>query len=259
MKVVILAGGLGTRLGSETGIKPKPMVEIGDYPIIWHIMKMYSHYGYNEFVVLTGYKHEMIKDYFVNYYMKNSDVTVDLASNEVEVHKTNSENWKITIVYTGKETLTGGRIKKAQPYVGNEPFLLTYGDGVSDVNIQEVVSFHKRSGKLCTVTAVQPEDRYGVLEIEGDNIVTNFQEKPKTHDSWINGGFFVCEPGVFDFIPDGDNAIWEKYPLRTLAKQGQLQAYRHYGFWHAMDTPKDKLDLNQMWESNSAPWAIWKR
>ena len=259
MKVLILAGGLGTRLGEETGIRPKPMVEIGNQPILWHIMKIYSHYGFNDFVVLCGYKQEVIKEYFVNYYMNNSDITIDLGTDNVTVHQNVSEPWKVTLINTGRETLTGGRIKKARSYVGNEPFMLTYGDGVSDVNIRELVEAHKKSGKLATLTAHQPEGRFGALGIQADGTISSFQEKPKEGGSWINAGFFVLQPEVFDYIPDGDDAIWEQDPLRNLAKDGQLHAYKHHGFWHAMDMLKDKLDLNKMWENDVAPWKVWAK
>ncbi len=258
MKVLILAGGLGTRLGEETSIRPKPMVGIGGFPIIWHIMKIYSHYGFNEFVVLTGYKQEVIKNYFVNYYMTNSDVTVDLSTNDVTVHRTISEPWKITLLYTGRDALTGARIKKAQKYVGDEPFMLTYGDGVSDVNIAELVKFHKESGKLCTLTAYQPEGRFGALDINSEGDISAFKEKPKEGGSWINAGFFVCEPKVFDYIPDGELVTWEQEPLKHLAQDGELNAYRHHGFWHPMDMLKDKNDLNKLWKEGKAPWKVWK-
>ncbi len=258
MKAVILAGGLGTRLGEETGVRPKPMVEIGGFPILWHIMKIYSHYGINDFVVLTGYRQEVIKDFFINYYVHNSNVTIDLSNNNIEVHKNMCEPWKVTLCYTGRNTLTGGRIKKAREYIGDEPFMLTYGDGVSDVNLTELLEFHKKSGKLCTLTAVQPEGRFGVLKVEADNHVSNFQEKPKNEDAWINGGFFVCEPKIFDYIPDGDDVIWEQKPLRDLAADGQLNAYKHRGFWRPMDMLKDKEDLNKIWASGNAPWKVWE-
>ena len=258
MKVVILAGGLGTRLGEETGVRPKPMVGIGGMPILWHIMKIYSHYGFNDFVILTGYKQEVIKEYFVNYYMNNSDVTVDLATNNVEVHQNSCEPWKVTMFYTGRNTLTGGRIKKIKNFIGNETFMLTYGDGVADIDINKLVDFHKKSGRLATLTAVQPEGRFGVLKVEDDNSVSNFQEKPKNEDAWINGGFFVLEPGIFDYIPDGDNVIWEQAPLRSLANDGQLNAYKHRGFWRPMDMLKDKEDLNKIWAAGNAPWKVWE-
>lgn len=258
MKVLILAGGLGTRLGEETGIRPKPMVDIGQKPILWHIMKIYSSYGFNEFVVLCGYKHEVIKDYFVNYYMNNSNVTIDLASNDITVHKSVAEPWKVTLVNTGHDTLTGGRIKRAREYAGNEPFMLTYGDGVSDVNIHKLIESHKKSGKLATLTAYQPEGRFGSLEIDAQGTVSSFREKPKEGGSWINSGFFVLQPEVFDYIPDGDDAIWEQDPLKNLANDGQLNAYKHTGFWHAMDMLKDKIDLNKLWDKGAAPWKVWK-
>lgn len=259
MKVVILAGGLGTRLGEETSIKPKPMVEIGGYPIIWHIMKIYAHYGFQDFIILGGYKHEVIKDYFLNYAGRHSDMTINLASGASVVHNNRAEPWNVTMLYTGKNTMTGGRIRQAKPYVGNETFLLTYGDGVSDVNIAQVVDFHKKSGKLATLTAVQPEGRFGIVEATGDGTVTNFQEKPKSESSWINGGFFVCEPDVFEYIPDDDAAVWEKAPLQNLARDGKLGMYKHRGFWRPMDMLKDKLDLNAMWDSGNAPWRIWEQ
>lgn len=258
MKVLILAGGLGTRLGEETGIRPKPMVGIGGYPILWHIMKIYSHYGFNEFVVLTGYKQEVIKDYFVNYYMNNSDVTVDLATNDVTVHQNSCEPWKVTMLYTGRNTMTAGRIKKAKAIIGNERFMLTYGDGVGDVNIAELIKNHEKSGKLCTLTAYQPEGKFGALGIEEDGTISKFQEKPKEGGAWINAGFFVCEPDVFDYIPDeADTVMWEQDPLRNLSRNGKLNAYKHTGFWHPMDMLKDKEDLNKMWANNTAPWKVW--
>ena len=257
MKVLILAGGLGTRLGEETGIRPKPMVGIGGYPILWHIMKIYSHYGFNDFVVLTGYKQEVIKDYFVNYYLTNSDVTVDLSNNNLKVHRNHSEPWKVTLLYTGRDTLTGGRIKKAKDFVGKERFLLTYGDGVSDVDINGAVDCHEKAGRYCTMTAYQPEGRFGNLQIDESGIILNFSEKPKQGGAWINAGFFVCEPEVFDYIPDGDAVTFEKEPLINLSKDGQLNSYKHYGFWHPMDMLKDKIELNKLWAEGKAPWKIW--
>ncbi len=259
MKVVILAGGLGTRLSEETRMIPKPMVEIGGKPILWHIMKIYSHYGFNEFVVLTGYKSHVIKDYFVHYYQQYSDITVDMMNNSVEIHRIKTEPWKVTMLYTGQNTMTGSRIKKAQEYIGNEPFLLTYGDGVADVNINELIKNHKASGKLVTMTAVQPSGRFGALVIKDDNMITSFMEKPKGDESWINGGFFVCEPQVFDYIANGDDVTFERAPLENLAKDKMLNAFKHDGFWRPMDTLKDKNDLTAMWEKDQAPWAVWQQ
>ena len=259
MKVVILAGGLGTRLSEETRLVPKPMVEIGGKPILWHIMKIYSHYGFNDFIILSGYKSHIIKDYFVHYYQQYSDITVDMLNNSVEIHKIKTEPWKVTILYTGQDTMTGGRIKKAQEYIGNEPFMLTYGDGVADVDINELIKSHNDSKKLVTMTAVQPSGRFGALVIKEDNIITSFKEKPKGDESWINGGFFICQPEVFDYIPNRDDVIFERAPLENLASDGQLNAYKHSGFWRPMDTLKDKNDLTQMWMEDKAPWAIWNK
>lgn len=257
MKVVILAGGLGTRLSEETDIRPKPMVEIGGKPILWHIMKIYSHYGYNEFIVCLGYKGHVIKEYFANFFLHQSDVTIDLANNKIETHKTGSENWKITLIDTGKDSMTGGRIKRIQQYVNNEPFMLTYGDGVSNIKIDELVKFHKANKKQVTVTAVQPDSRFGVLDIKDDHMVNSFLEKPKGESGWINGGFFVCEPSVFNYIK-GDDTIWEREPLENIAKDKGLVAFKHEGFWKPMDSLKDKQDLNKFWDSDKAEWKIWK-
>ncbi|MBE7708042.1 MAG: glucose-1-phosphate cytidylyltransferase [Cyanobacteria bacterium SIG27] len=260
MKVLILAGGLGTRLGEETISKPKPMVEIGGYPILWHIMKIYSHYGFNDFVILTGYKSHMIKDYFVHYYQRYSDITVNLTDNSVEIHKNRTEPWKVTMLYTGQDTMTGGRIKKAQEYVGKEPFMLTYGDGVSDINILELIKTHKASNKLMTMTAVQPSGRFGALNINEHNLITSFKEKPQGDGAWINGGFFVCENEVFDFIEENNPMItFEKEPLENIANNGQLNAYKHSGFWRPMDTLRDKIDLENLWENKQAPWKVWDK
>lgn len=256
MKVLILAGGVGSRLSEETVLKPKPMVEIGGHPILWHIMKMYSHYGFNDFVILTGYKSHVIKEYFVNYYQRYSDITVNMVTNEVTVHQTRQEPWTVTMLYTGQDTLTGGRIKKAAAYIGNEPFLLTYGDGVSDVDIPATIAAHKASGKLITMTAVKPSGRFGALSIDENNTITSFQEKPQGDGAWVNGGFFVCEPQVLDYIK-GD-VYFEQAPLEKLAQEGQLHAYKHNGFWQPMDTLKDKKLLTDLWYSGQAPWKKWE-
>ena len=260
MKVLILAGGLGTRIGEETVSKPKPMVEIGGYPILWHIMKIYSHYGFNDFVILTGYKSHVIKDYFVHYYQRYSDLTIDMRDNTIELHKMRTEPWKVTMLYTGQNAMTGARIKKAQDYVGDEPFLLTYGDGVADVNIKELVEFHNSHKKIMTMTSVQPSGRFGALNIEEDGTIASFREKPKGDGGWINGGFFVCEPEVFNFIEAGnENEIFERRPLETIAEHGGLAAYKHHGFWRPMDTLRDKIELDEMWESGTAPWKVWEK
>lgn len=259
MKVVILAGGLGTRLSEETNLLPKPMVEVGGKPILWHIMKIYSYYGYNDFVILTGYKSHIIKEYFVNYYQRYSDITVDMLDNSVEIHRTQTEPWKVTILYTGEKTMTGSRIKNAQKYVKNERFLLTYGDGVSDINIKKLIEAHEKSGRYLTLTAVKPSGKFGALDIEADGTISSFQEKPDGDGSWINGGFMVCEPNVFDYIePNREDIIFERTPLERLANDGQLNSYKHMGFWKPMDTLKDKKDLTEMWQKEQAPWAIWQ-
>lgn len=256
MKVVILAGGLGTRLSEETGIKPKPMVEIGGMPVLWHIMKIYSAHGFNDFVICLGYKGYVIKEYFANYFLHKSDVTIDLSNNSVHVHDSQAEPWKITLVDTGVNSMTGGRIKRIKQHVNNEPFFLTYGDGVSDINVKALLDFHKKHKKICTVTSVQPSGRFGALTLSEDNQVHSFLEKPKGDGSWINGGFFVCEPTVFDYIK-GDDTVWEKEPMEQIAHEGQMFAYKHNGFWRPMDTLKDKNDLNDMWETSQALWKIW--
>ncbi len=257
MKALILAGGFGTRLSEETEIKPKPMVEIGGKPILWHVMKMYSHYGVNEFVILLGYKSYMVKEYFANYFLHQSDVTIDLKSNSMEIHKSQAEPWKITLLDTGLKTMTGGRIKRAKDYIGDETFMLTYGDGVSDVNIEKLLEFHKKNKKLATVTSIMPSGRYGAIDITDKNEVKSFFEKPKGDGSWINGGFFVLEPKVLDYI-DGDKTIWEREPLQNIVKDGELNAFKHDGFWQAMDTLREKNDLEKMWAKEEAPWKVWK-
>lgn len=257
MKVVLLAGGMGTRLSEETDIRPKPMVEIGGKPILWHIMKMYSYYGFNDFIVCLGYKGYYIKEYFYHYYLHNSDVTFDFSKDTPDriVHSTNAEPWKITLVDTGAETMTGGRLKRVKEFIGDETFMMTYGDGVSDVNIQNLIEHHKVSKKKATLTAVLPSGKFGALEIDG-GYVKSFQEKPQGDGSWINGGFFVLEPSVFDLIKD-DSTIWEREPLEKLASSEELSAYKHNGFWKPMDTLRDKIDLNTMWDSSDAPWKKW--
>ncbi|MDR0835729.1 MAG: glucose-1-phosphate cytidylyltransferase [Tannerella sp.] len=257
MKTIILAGGLGTRLAEETDLRPKPMVEIKGNPILWHIMKMYSYWGFNEFVILTGYKSHVIKDYFINYYTRYLDITVDMALNSVETHKTRSEPWKVTMLYTGQDTMTGGRLLAATDVIGKERFLLTYGDGVSDVNIPELIKCHEKAGKYVTLTSVRPAGRFGALDIAQNGAVSSFKEKPDGDGAWINGGFFVMEPEIFDYLDKGNATILEREPLEKLAKEGQLNAYKHTGFWRAMDTLKDKNDLTDMWTSNNAPWALW--
>jgi glucose-1-phosphate cytidylyltransferase len=257
MKVVILAGGYGTRLSEETDLRPKPMVEIGGKPILWHIMKTYSHYGFNEFIICCGYKSYYIKDYFYHYYMHSADMTVDLANNKVAYHNSASEPWKITLVDTGLETMTGSRIKRIEKYVKDEPFMLTYGDGVSDVNITKLLEYHQAKGKLATLTAVLPSGKFGALEIAGDDSIASFFEKPQGDGSWVNGGFFVLEPGVFNYISDGDSTVFERQPLEHLSRDGQLQSYKHTGFWKPMDTLREKLELQGLWDSGKAPWKIW--
>ena len=256
MKVVLLAGGLGTRLSEETVVKPKPMVEIGGMPILWHIMKIYSAYGFNDFIVCLGYKGYMIKEYFANYFLHSSDVTIDLTKNGLEIHDSHTEPWRITLVDTGIDSMTGGRIKRIQKHVGNETFMLTYGDGLADVNIAELYQFHKNNGKLCTVTAVRPSGRFGALNILQNQAVHSFMEKPKGDGSWINGGYFVCEPEVFNFI-EGDSTLWEREPMEKIAKEGQMVAFEHQGFWKPMDTLREKHELEEDWVLNRAKWKVW--
>lgn len=257
MKVVLLAGGYGTRLSEETDLKPKPMVEIGGKPILWHIMKIYSHYGFNDFVILLGYKGYYIKEYFANYFLHQSDVTIDMQTNKMEIHNNKSEPWKVTLVDTGLDTMTGGRIKRAQKYIGDETFLLTYGDGVSDIDIAASVEFHKAQGKTVTMTAIQPEARFGNLDIDSDMNIKKFREKPKTEAGWINGGFFVCEAKVFDYISEDENCVFEQTPLQNLAADEEMVAFKHQGFWQPMDTLRDNQKLNKLWKENKAPWKVW--
>jgi glucose-1-phosphate cytidylyltransferase len=254
MKAVILAGGLGSRLSEETAVRPKPMVEIGGKPILWHIMKTYSAFGVDDFVICLGYKGYLIKEYFANYQLHTSDLTFDLGAGSVEVHRSETEAWRVTLVDTGDATMTGGRLRRVLDYAGEE-FCLTYGDGVADIDIGALIAFHRAQGTLCTVTSVQPPGRFGALDLDGDR-VRSFDEKPRGDGAWMNGGFFVCSSGVGEYI-DGDDTIWEQEPLRGLARDGQLASYRHEGFWHAMDTLRDRNQLEELWRSGSAPWRVW--
>ena len=256
MKVLILAGGFGTRLSEETGIRPKPMVEIGGYPILWHIMKTYAEHGYNDFVILLGYKGDFIKQYFLDYVALHSDMTIDMKNGEVSYLRRHEMEWKVTLLDTGSNTMTGGRVKRAQEIINGEPFMLTYGDGVSDINIPELVDFHKNHKRLITMTSVVPDGRFGRMQIDADNTISSFIEKPK-EENWINGGFFVCENKVLDYITEGDASIFERKPLEALANEHQLMAYKHFGFWKCMDTLSDKNILEKMWQEG-APWKIWK-
>lgn len=258
MKVVIFAGGLGTRLSEETSKRPKPMVEIGGKPILWHIMKIYEAHGITEFIICLGYKGYMIKEYFMNYFIHNSDITIDLGANSSKVHQSKSESFKITLVDTGLHTKTAGRLKRIKPYLDNEPFMLTYGDGVSNVDITALLNFHKSHGKLATMTSIQPPGRFGSLDIANNNLITTFEEKPIGDNAWINGGFFVLQPEVFTYLPeDSDNIMWEDYPLEQLAKKKELVAFKHTGFWKCMDHLRDKVALDELWTSNKAAWKIW--
>lgn len=263
MKAVILAGGLGSRLSEATNLIPKPMVEIGGKPILWHIMKTYSLYGIKDFVICCGYKQYVIKEYFSNYFRHNCDLTVDLSDNSFEVHSNRAENWRVTMVDTGLHTMTGGRIKRIQKYIGNERFLLTYGDGVADINILDSIASHEASGKAITMTVYQPSGKFGAVQIGENNEVFSFQEKPDGDGHWINAGYFVCEPEVFDYITppmsaECDSCIFERAPLSTLAAHGKMNAYKHIGFWKPMDTLRDNIELNELWDSGKAPWKLWE-
>jgi glucose-1-phosphate cytidylyltransferase len=258
MKVVIFAGGLGTRISEETDVRPKPMVEIGGKPILWHIMKIYSHYGFNDFIICLGYKGYLIKEYFMHYYLHNSDLSIELGSNKVDIHYSNSESFKVTLVETGLSTKTAGRLKRVQKYIGDEDFMLTYGDGVADIDIRALVDFHKKGGKVATVTAVQPEARFGGIEFGPGSSVKSFKEKPKGDGKWINGGFFVLKPEVFKYLPGNmDDVMWEDDPMENLAENNDMMAYKHQGFWKCMDALRDKLELESLWQQNQAKWKIW--
>lgn len=257
MKAVILAGGLGTRISEETSVRPKPMVEIGGLPILWHIMKIYSAHGINDFVICCGYKGYIIKEFFNNYFLRMSDVTFDMRFNQMNIHGANAEPWRVTLADTGENTMTGGRLKRVREYVGSETFCFTYGDGVSDVNITKLVEFHKKQGRLVTLTAVQPPGRFGAIELsEGQTKIDSFREKPEGDGAYINGGFFVVEPDAIDYISD-DSVMWEHAPLQKIAHDGQLSAFRHHGFWQPMDTLRDKNYLEKLWQSGEAPWKVW--
>lgn len=258
MKAVILAGGFGTRLSEATNLIPKPMVEIGGKPILWHIMKTYSHYGINDFIICCGYKGYIIKEYFANYFQHNSDLTIDLATNSIEVHDNHVEPWKVTLIDTGLNTMTGGRIKRIEKYVKNEPFLLTYGDGVTDMNIADSISFHQQQKKILTVTAYKPTGKFGALDVDEKGNVLSFTEKPAGDGSWINAGYFICEPEIFNYLTEGDATVFERKPLETIAAEGRMNAYRHNGFWKPMDTLRDNVELNDMWEKGVAPWKVWR-
>lgn len=259
MKVVILAGGYGTRISEESHLKPKPMIEIGDMPILWHIMKLYSHYGFDDFIICCGYKQYVIKEYFNNYCLHRSDITFDFKNNnQAIIHNNIAEPWKVTLVDTGLNTMTGGRIRRIKDYVGDEPFLLTYGDGVSDVNIKELVKFHKKNNKVATITAIQPDGKFGMLNIDDEtNIINGFAEKKKEDGGWINGGFMVFEPEIFKYLKDDDSVVLEKEPLENLAGAGKLAAYKHHGFWQCMDTMRDKMYLETLWDRGESPWRVW--
>ena len=257
MKVVILAGGFGTRISEESYLKPKPMIEIGERPILWHIMKEYSRYGFNEFVICLGYKQHVVKEFFADYFLHTSDITFDLATNEMTVHNNVAEPWKVTLVDTGLNTMTGGRVKRIRPYVGEETFMLTYGDGVANVDIAALLKYHQSHGKIATITTVNVGQRFGIIDVDGSGKIEAFREKNEADGSLINGGYMVMNPGVFDYI-EGDSTVLEKEPLENLAKDGQLMAYHHTGFWHCMDTQRDKKQLEEMWNSGRAPWKTWE-
>jgi glucose-1-phosphate cytidylyltransferase len=257
VKAVILAGGFGSRLSEETAVRPKPMVEIGGKPMLWHIMKIYAAHGIDDFVICLGYKGYLIKEYFANYYLHTCDVSFDLAKGDMEVHRSQTEPWRVTLVDTGEQTMTGGRLKRVLTYVGDEDFCFTYGDGVADVDITALIKFHREHGRRATVTAVQPPGRFGALDLE-DDVVRDFEEKPRGDGAWTNGGFFVLSPEIDGYI-DGDDTVWEQEPMRTLAREGQLVSYRHGGFWQAMDTLRDRNHLEQLWSSGGAPWRRWDR
>ena len=258
MKVVILAGGLGTRISEESHLKPKPMIEIGGMPIMWHIMKLYSYYGYNDFVICAGYKQYIIKEYFSNYFFHKSDITYDFTTgnHDMIIHNNSAEPWKVTVVDTGLNTMTGGRVKRVKKYLNDEPFMVTYGDGVSNVNIGELVQFHKQHGKAMTLTGVQPEGRFGVMDFSSDNCVQAFREKRQEDSGWINGGFIVCNPEVLDYIQD-DTIMLEREPMEQLAQEDQLMCYKHHGFWQCMDTLRDREKLEKLWDEDNAPWKVW--
>ncbi len=258
MKTVILAGGLGTRISEETGIRPKPMVEIGGYPILWHIMKTYSAHGINDFVICCGYKSHVIKEYFATYHLRNADVTFDLKSYSIDYHRTGTEPWKVTLIETGMDTMTGGRLKRVKDYIGNDTFCFTYGDGLTDLNITKLIAFHKEQKTLATMTAVQPPGRFGAFTLaENQTKVTRFHEKQKGDGAWINGGYFVLEPAALDYIED-DSTVWEKGPMQNLTQNGELAAYKYTGFWQNMDTLRDKLLLEDLWKNGNAAWKVWK-
>ena len=255
MQLVILAGGRGSRLTEETLLKPKPLVDVGNKPIIWHIMKIYSHYGIKDFVICLGYKGYLIKEYFANYFLHNSDLTIDLKRNSMKVHQKKGEDWKVTLVDTGDETLTGGRILRIKKYIKSD-FLLTYGDGLANINIKKLIDFHKKNKKLATITAVQPQGRFGAIELNSKNHVISFKEKPRGDNNWVNGGFFVLKPRIFDFL-ENDLSIWEQKPLIEMTKKKQVVAFKHVGFWHPMDTLRDKIFLDELWDHGKAPWKLW--